>query len=320
MVTIDKKRGKNQYSHHISLATVNNSYFHQGYCNEEMVVRRQWFRCVTKKVGRREKSKKTKGNNMHTHSYTQTWVRQMRAATRGLQLFIMKGIHRSVLALPLSTQFFHTGPPSLPLVPSLLSVPLFSLFNIFFFWIHFGAKEDWVCENRERERKWIERGRVWRREQICRTAWRPAWGHACHFSFHPSYLLAGLMRTRALTVPGHLRSSAGWVEEGWGSTIGLSTSLAARQSALWDPARLLDCRGHTHTKHPPTHWGAQSELRQDGRWGLTNTYSLYSLMHLHSAVHLWDRCIYAVLREKQELKHDLSILNSIAFQLVEITI
>lgn len=105
---------------------------------------------LPKKVGRRGKSKKTKGNNAHTLSYTQTWARQMRAATRGLQLFIMKGIHRSVLALPLSTQFFHTGPPFLPLVPSLLSVSLFSLFNISFS-IHFGAKEDWVCDERERK-------------------------------------------------------------------------------------------------------------------------------------------------------------------------
>lgn len=27
-------------------------------------------------------------------------------------------------------------------------------------------------------------------EQIHGTAWRPAWGHACHFSFHPFSLLA----------------------------------------------------------------------------------------------------------------------------------
>lgn len=86
-------------------------------------------------VGIRGKSKKIKKRK----KYTQTLVRQMWAATRGLQLFIMKGIHRSVPALPLSTQFFHTGPPSLPLVPSRLSVPRYISFSI-----KFGAKEDGV--------------------------------------------------------------------------------------------------------------------------------------------------------------------------------
>lgn len=54
-------------------------------------------------------------------------------------------------------------------------------------------------------------------------------------STRPVYWLL-LVRTRALTVPGHLRSSTGWVEGGRkggrGGTAGLCTSLAARQSAL----------------------------------------------------------------------------------------
>lgn len=84
----------------------------------------------------------------------------MRAATRGLRLFIMKGIHRSVLALPLSTQFFHTGPPSLPLVPCLLSVPLLSLFNIFFFLNPLWSKGGTECVKREREKVNRERTSV----------------------------------------------------------------------------------------------------------------------------------------------------------------
>lgn len=81
----------------------------------------------------------------------------MWAATSGLRLFIMKGIHRSVPALPLSTQFFHTGPPSLPLVPSLLSVPLFAVFHISFsiqFWGK-GGLSAWKTE-REIESEWRE--------------------------------------------------------------------------------------------------------------------------------------------------------------------
>lgn len=98
---------------------VKNSYFHWEYCNEELAMRLQCIWGVPTKAVRRGKNKKTKGNN------TQTQVRQMWPAMRGLQLFIMKGIHCSVPALPLSTQFFHTGPPSLLFVPSLVSVPLF---------------------------------------------------------------------------------------------------------------------------------------------------------------------------------------------------
>lgn len=49
---------------------MNNSSFQRGSCDEETTVRRQWFRCVTRKVGRGGKSKKTKGNNMHTLVHT----------------------------------------------------------------------------------------------------------------------------------------------------------------------------------------------------------------------------------------------------------
>lgn len=58
----DNRRKKNLHSHQISLATVNNGYFHQGYCNEEMVMRRQWFRGVsTRRAGRRGRSWEDKG-------------------------------------------------------------------------------------------------------------------------------------------------------------------------------------------------------------------------------------------------------------------
>ena len=67
----DDNRGKK--SHQISLATVNSAYFHQGYCNEEMVIRRQWFTGVSRMVGIGKKTTKK--------THTQTWVRQMWAAT-----------------------------------------------------------------------------------------------------------------------------------------------------------------------------------------------------------------------------------------------
>lgn len=93
----------------------------------------------------------------NTHSYTQTWARQMWAATRGLQLFIMKGIHRSVPALPLSTQFFHTGPPSLPpcALPSIR--PLFSLPSTFLSQPSLGQRRTECVEERARDKKWTER-------------------------------------------------------------------------------------------------------------------------------------------------------------------
>lgn len=147
-------------------------------------------------------------------------------------------------------------PCALPSIcPSFLSVQLF------FFSIHFGAKEDWVCEERERKSEL--------REEECgggsRSAGQLGDQRGAMLVTSPStrpIYWQGLC-ARALTVPGHLRSSAGWVEVGWGSTIGLSTSLAARQSALWDPALLLDCRGHTHKT--PTH-PLRSPVRAEARW------------------------------------------------------
>lgn len=92
----------------------------------------------------------------------------------------------------------------------------------------------------------------------------------------------GLMCTRALSVPGHLWSSTGWVEGGWGNTTGLGTSLAARQSALRAPACLLDGRGDTHNApaHPP-----RSTVRAQARWRTSHSEhwpscSLHSLMYL----------------------------------------
>lgn len=54
------------------------------------------------------------------------------------------------------------------------------------FLIRFGTKCGTECvgEGEKSETRRMEG------EQICRTAWRPAWGHACHGSFHPSHLLA----------------------------------------------------------------------------------------------------------------------------------
>lgn len=174
----------------------------------------------------------------HTHFSTQTQARQMWAATHGLWLFIMKGIHRSVLALPLSRQFFHTGRTSLPLTPSHFP---------FSFSIQFGAKGE-AGEKRNRS--------------ICRTAWRAAWGRACHFYFHPSRLLAGAYAAERALYLG--------LKEGR-SAAGLSASLAARQSAQRAQACLSDDgTGHAHTTqllaHPPR---STVILRQDG-WSNTS--------------------------------------------------
>lgn len=138
-----------------------------------------------------------------------------------------------------------------PLVPSLLSVPLFSLFNISFS-IHFGATVERL-RGKSESRWWESDGGSRSAGQLGDQRGAVLVTSPCA---RPVYL-QGLVRTRALTVPGHLRSSAGWVEGGRGGATGLSTSLAARQSALWDPACLLDHRGHK--THPPTHRGAQWE-------------------------------------------------------------
>jgi len=134
-------------------------------------------------IERWRESKKTKGNKTHT---IETDV----GATCGLQLFIIKSIPCFVQTHPLPTQFFYTGPLCLVFTRSRLYVHLVSLFHISF--SPFLVKKDRLrvteTARDKKKKKWEGE---WRREQICRTAWRPAWGHACHFSFHPSRLLAG---------------------------------------------------------------------------------------------------------------------------------
>lgn len=69
-----------------------------------------------------------------------------------------------------------------------------------------------------------------------------------------------------LTVPAwaSMRGSSGWVgREGW-STPGLSTSLAARQSAQSAWVCLLDCGADTRNAPAPTRGGAWSDLK--ARW------------------------------------------------------
>lgn len=140
-------------------------------------------------------------------------------ATRGLQLFIMKGIHCSVPALPLSTQFFHTGPPSLLFAPSLVFVPLFFLLSsTFFLSVQFGVKQNLVCRQ-ERAREGGIKIELWEGEsgKGSRSAGQLGDQRGAMLvtspSTHPVYW-QGLMHTRAPTVPGHLRSSAGRVGEG----------------------------------------------------------------------------------------------------------
>lgn len=176
----------------------------------------------------------------------------MWAATRGLQLFIMKGIHHSVPALPLSTQFSHTGPPSLPLVPSRVSVPRFSPFHVSFS-IQSGAKEDAV--------RGRDRGRDKKRVEGSRSAGQlgdQRGGRACHFSFHPSRRLAGVYvhesayctwasaelhwvgagRVGEHHRPQHLFSSQAICSASPGLPVGLR--------------RTHTCT-HIHTTRPPTH-------------------------------------------------------------------
>lgn len=74
--------------------------------------------------------------------------------------------------------------------PSFFS-PFFHIFFISSVWGEAELSVSTRESKRGRDKNWIVRGRERQREQICRTAWRPAWGHACHFSFHPSRLLAG---------------------------------------------------------------------------------------------------------------------------------
>ncbi len=200
MATIGKKGiKKNQYSHQISLATVNNSYFHQEYCNEKMVMRRQWFRGVsTRKVGRRGKSKTTKENNTHTLIHTNMSETDVGCHARPPTVH-NEGHSPFCSGSPtVNTILSHWAsfppPCALPTI-----CPSFSLPSTFLSQSSLGQRSTECIEERARERerererdkKWTEGGRERRREQICRTAWRAAWGHACHFSFHPSRLLAG---------------------------------------------------------------------------------------------------------------------------------
>ena len=93
----------------------------------------------------------------------------------------MKGIHRFVNT---TQSFSHPASPSSLHPPVNLSHFLFSSIILS---VQFWVKK---CIGVDSARSKV-RGREWRREQICRTAWRPVWGHACHFSFHPSPPLAG---------------------------------------------------------------------------------------------------------------------------------
>lgn len=173
----------------------------------------------------------------------------------------MKGIHRSVPALPMSAQFPHTGPSPLPLVPSLLSVPLSSLFYVSILnplWSK-GQLSVWRREGDRdnRKKKWIEKAAKGADLQdSLETSVRS------RLSLLPPPVLSpgrGLCAQERLLYLGICGAPPG----GWGSTAGLSTSLAARQSAPWAPSCRLDHGGHTHnvSTHPPG-----SMVRAEARW------------------------------------------------------
>lgn len=246
-----------------------------------------YLRCFYKEAGRRQKKKKTKGNN------TQAKVRQMWPAMRGLQLFIMKGIHCSVPPLPLSTQFFHTGPPSLLFAPSHVFVPLFFLLSsTFFYQFKFGVKQNLVCRQ-ERAREGGIKIELWEGEsgEGSRSAGQLGDQRGAMLvtspSTHPVYW-QGLMHTRAPTVPGHLRSSAGRVGEGGKhrrpqhlfSSQAICSVRPSLNVGLWTTHR------HTYT-NKALPYSLRGLVRAEARWLMRHnkhmhTCSLDSLVCLYA--------------------------------------
>lgn len=239
--------------------------------------RRLWFRCV----GRRAKSKnKTKGNNVHTQART---VRRERDRC---------GCH----ARPPSVRNerhspFCSGAPTVNTIPShWASFPLPPFICPSFLSAqHFlpqptSEPRRSECAKRAGERKRSE----WRGEEGgagSRSAGQLGDQRGSVLVTSPSTRpiywqgLGARERLLYLGICGALLG--GWrVVDGVGGTVGSSTSLAARQSALWDPAACWTAE-EANTMHPHTRWGARSELRQDGRWDFTNTNSTDSLTYLN---------------------------------------
>lgn len=191
----------------------------------------------------------TKWNTAHRHTHKRE--RQMWATTRGLRLFIMKGIHHSVPALPLSTQFSHWA--SLP--PSCLPFYLFlffptlalSILNPVWGWSRTGC---------------VGESEKWMGEWLKRTDLQDSLGSSVGpcLSLLPPRLSPG----RGLCGQEHLLylGICGAPLGGWGSATGFSTSLAARQSAQCASSCLLDCGGHAGQPAQPP----RTVVRAESRW------------------------------------------------------
>lgn len=144
---------KNQYSHQISLATVNNS-FRQEYCNEEMVVRRQRFGGVsTRMVGGRAKRQK---EITHTHTLIHTNMSETDVGCHARPPTVHNEGHSPFCSgsPTVNTILSHWAsfPPPLCTLPSIC---LF-FFHISFSPIQFGAKRRTErAEERKSERIYI---------------------------------------------------------------------------------------------------------------------------------------------------------------------
>lgn len=249
-----------------------------------MVMRKQWFRGVSTRKVWRKRQKKIIHTLIHTNTSEtdvgcHAWPPTVH--NEGHSPFCS----RSLTVNTILSHWASFIPPCCP--PSYLC--FFSCSSIFRSQSSLGQKED--CEFVEWDERGTEREREWQREQICRTAWRPAWGHACHFSFHPSHLLAvAYVHTSAYCTwaSAELRWVGGWVGGGRGNHrpqhLFSSQAICSVNPGL--PVGLQRTHTHTHTTaRPPTGDYDQSWFKMVEE-STTNTCSLYSLMLLPQKSHI----------------------------------
>lgn len=139
---------------------------------------------------------------------------------------------------------------------TLLSLSFLNLLPVLF-----GVKKHQLrIEVTTRKEKVCQRERGWRlREQISGTAWRPAWSLACHFSFHPSHLLAGAQAHKSAYctwASAELRQGGG----GGGGTTGLAL-LQQPGNLLCEPRSAFQKDRRTTCCHP-----LRSMVRAEARY------------------------------------------------------
>lgn len=178
----------------------------------------------------------------------QTQARRMWAATRSLQLFIMKGIHCLFLAPPQSTQFSHTGHPTLLFTPCILFSPLaFSPCSLI----------SPVLGRRRTERA---QGRERGAQQIRGTAWRAAWGPRLSLLLPPVPSTGrGLCTQERLLYLGICGARLGGWRVGWGGGGGrrrprhLFSSQAICSVSPGLPGGPQRTHTHANKSCPPAH-------------------------------------------------------------------